>query len=102
MEHICPKPITIDSSMKLYSTYPFLLQEGRQPAPAARRMAQRVNPACLDYYSMMLVAIALRMRLRPYLADAIRDETESRTPLVIDSRVLERSLVAVATCRSCN
>jgi hypothetical protein len=51
---------------------------------------------------MMLVAIALRKQLRPYLADAIRDETESRTPLVIDSRVLERSLVAVATCRGCN
>ena len=65
-------------------------------------MAKRVHPVCLDYYSVMLVAIALRMRLRPYLADVIRDEAESRTPLVIDSRVLERSLVAVATCRGCN
>jgi hypothetical protein len=102
MEHICRKPITIDLSTETFSTYPFLLQEGRQLAPVAHMMAQKVYPACLDYYSTMLVAIALRMRLRPYLADAIRDERGSRTPLVIDSRVLERSLVAVASCRGCN
>jgi hypothetical protein len=51
---------------------------------------------------MKLEAIALRMHLRPYLADAIRDETESRTTLVIDGRVLERSLIAVATCGGYN
>ena len=42
------------------------------------------------------------MRLRLYLADAIRDETKSRAQLVIDGRVLERSLVAIATYRGCN
>jgi hypothetical protein len=102
MEDICPKPITVDRSTKAYSTYPVLLHEGRRLAPAAQRVAQKIYPACVDYYSRMLVAIALRMRLRPYLADAIRNETESRTPLIIESRVLKRSLVAVATCGSYN
>jgi hypothetical protein len=44
----------------------------------------------------------LRKQLHPYLADAIRDEIESHTPLIIDSHILEHFLITVTTCRGCN
>src|SRR5260221_250012 len=102
MEDICPKLITIEPFNKNILNLPISAARRSSIGPCGSEDGTKSTSRLLGLLFNDVGGDSVEDAAGSYLADAIKDETESRTPLVVDSRALEPSLVAVAICRGCN